>query len=124
MDHVSPIRRRIVAAGASLAAVAVAAGAFGAHALRDTLGARELGWWETATAYLPPHAVALVAIAALPIERPGLPATLLGGGALLFAGTLYVMALSGATWLGAVTPLGGTAMIAGWLLLVWRSMRG
>ena len=107
-----------------IAALAVGAGAFGAHALRDTLGSRELGWWETATAYLLPHAVALVALAALPIGRPGLSAALLGGGALLFAGTLYAMALTGATWLGAVTPLGGTAMIAGWFLLAWRSVRG
>ena len=123
MDSLTPTRRRVLAGGALLATLAVAAGAFGAHALRDTLGPRELGWWETATAYLLPHAVALVALPALPLPHIGLPAALLGGGALLFAGTLYVMALTGATWLGAVTPLGGTAMIAGWLLLAWRSMR-
>lgn len=118
------VQRRIVAAGSALAALAVGAGAFGAHALRSALNPRELGWWETATAYLLPHAVALVALAALPVASAGLIAALLGGGALLFAGTLFLMALTGATWLGTVTPLGGTAMIAGWLLLAWRSVRG
>lgn len=119
----SPQRARTLAAGALLAALAVAAGAFGAHALRGVLDARALGQWETATAYLLPHAVALVALGAMPLPRLGLPAALLGGGALLFAGTLYAMALTGWTWLGAVTPLGGTAMIAGWLLVAVRALQ-
>lgn len=110
----------ILAVGASLAAAGVALGAFGAHALGDTLGEREMGWWETAVHYQMWHALALVAIAALPMQRTGLPAAFLATGAGLFSGTLYVMALTGLRWLGMITPIGGALMIAGWLLLAWR----
>lgn len=107
--------------GALLAATGVAFGAFGAHALRSALGAAELGWWETAVQYQMWHAVALVALAALPLPRPALPAGLIAAGVAIFSGSLYLMALTGARWLGAVTPLGGMLMIAGWVLLAWRA---
>src|SRR3546814_14932601 len=79
-----------------------------------------MGWWETAVQYQMWHAVALVAIAALPMRRTGLAAACLALGAGIFSGTLYVMALTGFRWLGMITPLGGILMIAGWLLLAWR----
>ena len=114
----------ILLAGALLGATGVALGAFGAHGLRNMLDATRLGWWETAVQYQLWHAVALVAIAALPLPRMGLPALLIGTGTLIFAGTLYAMALGGARWLGAVTPIGGALMIGGWLALAWRAWTG
>lgn len=113
-------QRAILLAGALLAAAGVALGAFGEHALYG-LDSQRLGWWLTGVQYQLWHAIALVALAAFPAERVKLPAILLGGGAMLFAGTLYVMALTQMRWLGAVTPLGGLLMIAGWLLLAWRA---
>ena len=114
---------RLVATGALLAAAAVGLGAFGAHALKGILDAEALGWWQTATTYLLPHAVAVAAIGLAARPRLALPAWLLAGGAALFSATLFAMALGAPRWLGAVTPLGGTAMIAGWLLLGQRGLR-
>ena len=116
-------RRRILLAGALLAATGVVLGAFGAHALRDVLGPRQQDWWQTAVQYQMWHAVALVALAALPLPRTGVVAILLALGASIFSGSLYLMALADAPWLGAVTPVGGALMIAGWLLLAWRAAR-
>jgi uncharacterized membrane protein YgdD (TMEM256/DUF423 family) len=115
-------RTLILAAGAILAALGVALGAFGAHALRDSLDPVRLGWWNTAVQWHMWHAVALVAISAAPIDERT-PALLIGLGTLIFAGSLYVMALSGLRWLGAVTPIGGLLLIAGWLLLAWGALR-
>lgn len=115
--------RRVLLAGAVLAALGVSLGAFGAHALGDTLGEQRLGWWNTAVQYQMWHAVGLVGLgAALP--RPGLAAWLLAGGTALFSGSLYAMALTDARWLGAVTPLGGFLMIAGRLAAAWACARG
>lgn len=113
----------VLALGAVLAAIGVALGAFGAHALRDTLDSVRLGWWNTAVQWQMWHAVALVALAAAPIADRLLPALLLGAGTIIFAGSLYVMALTGIRWLGAITPIGGLFMLAGWLLLAWRAVR-
>lgn len=109
------------ALAALLAAAAVGMGAFGAHGLRSRFLAepRAGDWWETATFYLLVHAVA-VACAPAGSRWPRLALLL---GAAVFAGTLYAMALGGPRWLGAVTPLGGTALIAGWLGLAWESFR-
>jgi uncharacterized membrane protein YgdD (TMEM256/DUF423 family) len=115
--------RPILAAGAILAGTAVALGAFGAHALKGQLSPEALGWWQTAVQYQMWHALALVALGAAGTGWAKGPAWLLGGGSLLFASTLYGMALGGPRWLGAVTPLGGAAMILGWLLLAWRALR-
>jgi uncharacterized membrane protein YgdD (TMEM256/DUF423 family) len=114
---------RIVLAGALLAGIAVALGAFGAHALRGTLTDQQLGWWQTAVQYQLWHALALLALAALRPPRAGAIALLLGGGALLFSGSLYLMALTDVRWFGAVTPVGGTAMILGWLFFAWQAAR-
>lgn len=113
---------RLRAAGALAAALAVGLGAFGAHGLKDRLAALPpaAGWWETATLYLLTHAIAVVA---LPAEASRGARLLLLVGALVFAGTLYAMALGAPRWLGAVTPLGGTALIAGWLTLALGGFR-
>jgi len=115
-------RRWLAMAGAA-AGFAVAAGAFGAHALRDALPADALAVFETAARYQMYHALALLAIGVL-LERG--PARLLrwsGGaflaGILVFSGSLYLLALTGHRWLGAITPLGGVAFLLGWGLLVW-----
>jgi uncharacterized membrane protein YgdD (TMEM256/DUF423 family) len=113
----------VLGAGALLAGLGVLFGAFGAHALRASLDPVALGWWQTGVSYQMWHALALIAIGAGRIERVLLPAWLLGAGTALFSGTLYLMALTGQRWLGAVTPIGGVLMIAGWLLLAWRAWR-
>ena len=113
---------RIAAAGALLAALGIALGAFGAHALKGILDAQQLDWWHNGCQYQLWNAVGLVALGALP-RRLGLPAILIGLGTILFAGSLYAMALTGYRGLGMVTPVGGGLMIAGWLLAAWRLAR-
>ena len=117
-------QRRLLVAGALLTATGVGCGAFGAHALQGLLGERELGWWQTAVQYQMWHGIGLVALAALPLRGLGLPAAGLAGGAIIFAGSLYVMALTGWRWLGMVAPIGGLLMIFGWLLVAWRTGSG
>jgi uncharacterized membrane protein YgdD (TMEM256/DUF423 family) len=100
-------------------ALAVAAGAFGAHGLREVVDARALEVWNTAAKYHLVHAVVLFALAAYAraTDRRVTPAfAVLLGGVVLFSGSLYTLVLSGQRWLGAVTPLGGVALIVGWLL--------
>ena len=115
--------RAVVAAGALMAALAVGLGAFGAHALKARLGAEALGWWQTAVQYQMWHALALVALGCSGSPRIRLPAFLLGAGAVVFAASLYALALGGPRWLGAVTPVGGMLMIAGWLVLAGAVLR-
>ena len=112
--------RAIAAFGAGMAGVAVGLGAFGAHGLKAMLGPEALGWWQTGVQYQMWHALALLALGLAGGERAKGPAMLLGGGALLFSSTLYAMALGAPRLLGAVTPLGGALMIAGWLWLAVR----
>lgn len=114
----------LVLFAAVLGFLAVALGAFGAHGLEGRLDAQGLGWWQTATTYLMVHAVAALAVALS--GRPGF--FLWGGwsvalGALVFAGTLYAMALGAPRWLGAVTPLGGLGMLIGWAMIGWAALR-
>ena len=106
-------------AGALLAASGVLLGAFGAHGLRSLLSPEALGWWQTAVQYQLWQAIGLVAIGAPPIGTRW-PARMLAAGSIIFSGSLYAMALSGAKWLGMVTPVGGVLMIAGWVWLAWR----
>ncbi len=103
------------AVAALLAATAVGLGAFGAHGLRERFDALPAAaeWWRTATFYLLVHAAV---VAVLPVAGRAARLCLLGG-AVIFAGTLYAMALGAPTWLGAVTPVGGTALIVGWIWL-------
>ncbi|HSN45685.1 MAG TPA: DUF423 domain-containing protein [Casimicrobiaceae bacterium] len=102
--------------------VAVGAGAFGAHALRVRLGPELLAVWQTAVQYHFWHALGLLAVGVLlRIEpgRRGLAAAgwLLVAGVALFSGSLYLMALTGVRGLGAVTPVGGVALLAAWATL-------
>jgi uncharacterized membrane protein YgdD (TMEM256/DUF423 family) len=103
---------------ATLCFVAVGLGAFGAHALKTSLGARDmLGAWEKAVLYQFLHALALLALAFVPnVNKPA--AILLLAGVALFSGSLYVMALTNVRALGAITPLGGLCFLAGWAWLV------
>ena len=115
--------RLIVTAGAILGGLGVILGAFGAHALKGRLGADAFGWWHTAVEYQMWHALAVVALGFTGLRWARLPALLFAAGVLVFSGSLYAMALGAPHWLGAVTPLGGLSMIAGWALLAWRADR-
>jgi uncharacterized membrane protein YgdD (TMEM256/DUF423 family) len=111
--------------GCVSALIAVAAGAFGAHSLRSRLSPDLLTIFETGARYQMYHALALLA-AALAIGRGSGTAVHVAGwcfvaGTLLFSGSLYVLALSGIRWLGAITPLGGVAFLAGWLAFAWAA---
>jgi uncharacterized membrane protein YgdD (TMEM256/DUF423 family) len=112
---------RWVVVGAVSMAIAVALGAFGTHALRDTLTDKQLGWWATAQQYQVWHSLALLAVGIIGASRA--VGWLFVVGIAVFAGTLYAMALGGPTWLGAVTPIGGASFIAGWLLLAVQSAK-
>lgn len=94
------------------AAIAIAAGAFGAHGASSPQAAE---WLRTGGLYQLIHAVAALVLAG----TAKTPAALLLAGAAIFAGTLYIMALGGPKWLGAVTPIGGLLMIGGWLWAAW-----
>ncbi len=114
--------------GAVSALVAVAASAFGAHALRARLTPDLLAAFETGARYQMYHALALLFVATAAARLPAPPirlaAWLFVAGTVLFSGSLYGYALTGARWLGAVTPLGGPCFLAGWAALalaVWRS---
>ncbi len=111
--------------GAISGGLAVVFGAFGAHALADRLTPEQSQWWDTGVRYQAWHALALLAVGLL--ARQGVPTRSSGLafalGTLAFSGTLYAMALGGPRWLGAITPLGGLLLIAGWAMLAW-SARG
>jgi uncharacterized membrane protein YgdD (TMEM256/DUF423 family) len=120
--------RLFIAIGASMAALAVVLGAFGAHALKARLPADMLEVYHTAVQYHFWHALGVLAVGlALQLSpEAGWLRTagwLLTGGIVLFCGSLYLLALTGSKWLGAVTPLGGVAFILGWLALVVAALR-
>lgn len=107
-------------AGAS----AVILGAFGAHALRGVLDERGAELWHTAVNYHVWHALALwLALFALDGSHRRRAVVAFAIGIVLFSGSLYALALGAPRWLGAITPLGGVAFIAGWLLLGWGAAR-
>ncbi|GMV98580.1 MAG: membrane protein [Phycisphaerae bacterium] len=108
--------------------LAVAAGAFGAHGLKSRVSAELLVVFETAARYQMYHALALLAVGRAAAQGPSWAAAAAGWcflvGVVLFCGSLYVMTFTGARWLGAITPFGGTAMLIGWALLAaaaWRT---
>ncbi len=107
--------------GALIGFFAVAGGAFGAHALRDLLAPDLLVIFETGSRYALVHAVALVAVGLLAERAPGRAATaaavFFAVGVLIFTGSLWALALTGVRALGAVTPLGGLSLLAGWVSL-------
>ncbi len=102
--------------------LAVAFGAFGAHALKNRLDDYALGVFQTAVQYHFYHSLALLAVGILALSVPDSPLLKSSGwlfatGLVVFSGSLYILSLSGVRWLGAVTPLGGLAFIAGWACL-------
>ena len=119
--------RLFFALGSASALVAVAAGAFGAHGLRARLSPDLLAVFETAARYQMYHALALLAVGWAVTRWPGhwpvRAGWLFAVGTLLFSGSLYALALSGMRWLGAVTPLGGLAFLAGWTCLLLGMLR-
>ena len=106
---------RTLAAAAGAAGVAL--GAFGAHALRDVLTEQESAWWTTAVLYHLVHAAALLGSGGRE-GRATASSWSFAAGIAVFSGTLYAMALGAPRFRGAVTPLGGLALLAGWLLLL------
>jgi uncharacterized membrane protein YgdD (TMEM256/DUF423 family) len=122
-----PAPRFWLAAGAISAGLAVASGAFGAHALRARLSPADLATFETGARYQMYHALALIAVAWTASRAPSGTATLAGWcfvvGTVLFSGSLYLITLSGVRWLGAITPLGGIAFLAGWAALATAALR-
>ncbi len=104
-------------------AAAVALGAFGAHALKARLAPDMLAVYQTAVQYHFWHALGLFALALLMLQWEAPVLTLAGwlllAGLILFCGSLYVLALTGERWVGAITPLGGIASIAAWLVVAW-----
>lgn len=111
--------------GALFGFLAVALGAFGAHALEGRLSAQDLSTYEVAVRYQMVHAVAILVVAGLVGRQRA--ATLAGYafvvGILLFSGSLLVLVGTGQRWLGAVTPLGGVAFLMGWLALGWGFLK-
>jgi len=109
--------------GSLSALAAVAMGAFGAHGLRGRVPADLLAVFEVGVRYQMYHALALLATAWAAARWPGWPVTtavwLFVGGTLVFSGSLYALVLTGARWLGAITPIGGVAFLAAWLTLAW-----
>ena len=108
-------------------ALAVLLGAFGAHGLKARASEAQLTWWQTATDYFFYHALGLLLIAVLMKVLPTLllkrSFILIQLGILFFCGSLYIMALGLPRGLGAITPIGGALMIAGWLDLAFKAMR-
>jgi uncharacterized membrane protein YgdD (TMEM256/DUF423 family) len=122
------MERTFLALGSLSALVSVAAGAFGAHALKARLAPDLLAAFETGARYQMFHALGLVAVAwaagRFPGALVGAAGWLLVAGTVFFSGSLYLLALTGTRWLGAVTPLGGLAFLAGWACLAWAALRG
>ncbi len=119
--------RSIIAAGALVLALGVGLGAFGAHALRSLVNDTALAVWQTAVLYQMLHGLGLLLVAALGpcLSRAwqARSAALMLAGVLIFSGSLYALVLSGIKWLGAITPIGGVAMILAWLALAAGALR-
>ena len=120
--------RLFFAIASLLGALSVAGGAFGAHALKGTLSEAALGSFETGIRYQMYHAIALLVVALLLKQSPGVSTLTAAGGCfivgiVLFSGSLYGLSLGGIKALGPVTPLGGVAFIAGWICLAIASTK-
>ncbi|MFW5773778.1 MAG: DUF423 domain-containing protein [Tangfeifania sp.] len=121
--------KTILMTASVLLALAVALGAFGAHGLKSQLSTDMMQTYKTGVEYHFYHALGLLLIGILAISFPSelikWSAILLAAGILVFSGSLYVLAVTGIKWLGAITPIGGLSFIAGWVLLflaVWRKL--
>jgi len=123
-----PVARTFIALGSINAALAVILGAFGAHALKARISPEMLSVYHTASQYHFYHALGMLLIGALASQVRTSGALQLSGflmlaGIVLFSGSLYILAVTGVTWLGAVTPLGGVAFIAAWVVLAYAALR-
>jgi uncharacterized membrane protein YgdD (TMEM256/DUF423 family) len=116
-----------LAVAAVSALLAVALGAFGAHALKNSLSGELFEIFEVGVRYHMYHALGLGLVALAGWVRAELaisgPAWLLLAGTVVFSGSLYLLALTDTRWLGAITPIGGTAFLAGWAWLAWSALR-
>ena len=115
------MHRTFAMLGAIFGFIAVAGGAFGAHALRARLAPADLAIFETGARYQMYHALALFAAAWVVSREPSTAATAAGwlfvAGTVIFSGSLYLLALTDTRWLGAITPIGGVCFLAGWICL-------
>ena len=115
------------AAGAVLSGLGVLVGAFGAHGLRDRVTADMLAVFETGVRYHLIHGLAVLAVAWAASRWPnawiGAAGWLFAAGIVVFSGSLYILALSGVRWWGAVTPIGGVCFLAGWAALAVGALR-
>lgn len=116
-----------IALGALNAFISVAAGAFGAHALKTRLDEYSLGIFETGARYQMYHALALVLVGLFAAARPEASVGAAGwafvAGIALFTGSLYALAFTGIKVLGAVTPFGGLGFLVGWALFAWAALK-
>jgi uncharacterized membrane protein YgdD (TMEM256/DUF423 family) len=111
--------------GAVLAFLAVALGAFGAHLLRERISVESMAIYQTGVQYHMSHALALLGLAALSdkIRKPDIIGWLFIFGVVIFSGSLYLLAITGHRWLGAITPLGGVCFLSGWAVFAWQAAR-
>ena len=113
-----------IIAGSFFAALAVIFGAFGAHGLKSKVSPEDLIIFETGVRYQMYHALGLVLLGLLGMitsfSISQLPALFFVIGIIIFSGTLYLIPLTGIRWLGAITPIGGIAFIAGWFMLIYN----
>ena len=121
--------RWILCAGAGLALLAVILGAFAAHGLKAVLDSQQLALFETASRYQMYHALALLVVGVM-LTNPQFSRSLLKLAALafilgiiLFSGSLYLLALAGVSWFGAITPVGGIALLSGWLMMMVAALK-
>lgn len=121
------MRRLFLSAGAAFGFLGVALGAFGAHALKGALSQEMLAIWHTAVEYQFWHALALLGVGALTQDRTDRALNIAGGafiaGIVIFSGSLYALALTDIRALGAITPIGGLALLAGWAALASAALR-
>ena len=113
--------------GSALAALAVTIGAFGAHGLKSRVSADDLVIFETGVRYQMYHSLALILLGLIGVNFQSnivqLPAILFLVGIIIFSGTLYLIPLTGLRWFGAITPIGGSALILGWIVLLFNLIR-
>ncbi|KGR84756.1 MULTISPECIES: DUF423 domain-containing protein [Lysinibacillus] len=122
--------KRFIVTGALHGLLAVAFGAFGAHALKEVLDEYSRGIWETAVQYQMFHATGLLVIGLLmsskllgEVKQLNLAGIFFNLGIVFFSGSLYVLAISGIKVLGAITPIGGVLFLAGWLLIIFTALK-
>ena len=128
-SQISMFSRWVLSAGAGFALLAVVLGAFAAHGLKAVLDAQQLALFETASRYQMYHALALLCVGMMSIHAQFSQRMLKFAalafilGIILFSGSLYLLALVGVSWLGAITPLGGIAFLSGWLVMMVAALK-